>query len=194
MGQHGAKMTMPMTRILMRLTPPLALLGLPVVAGAIVGQLLGAEGKSSTLRAGSPEEALEPRCNPIPPAAALERLASSRKALLVAAPIDLGPSLLLLTHHQVLGAPYHRNIQGLRDTQRLLYSNEQSALEVIQRRGVDAIVVCRNDLLSKRARESGKLPFSDQLKYGNLPDWIQPFDSADDSGVFIVRGPIQINH
>lgn len=53
---------------------------------------------------------VEQRCDPQPALAALNALPPAT----VLAPIDLGPQLLLRTHHRVLSAPYHRNGHGIR--------------------------------------------------------------------------------
>jgi hypothetical protein len=106
--------------------------------------------------------------------------------LLIAAPINLGPSLLLLTPHQVLGAPYHRNTQGLRDLRLLLYADDASAEEVVRRRGVEVIVVCPGDVLAARAREEGLVPFSDRLHEGEAPEWVQSRGLEGAGKVFVV--------
>lgn len=58
----------------------------------------------------SPVVPASQRCDP---GAALTTLAQ-RQPGVVLAPIDLGPRLLVETHHRVLAAPYHRNGYGIR--------------------------------------------------------------------------------
>lgn len=58
----------------------------------------------------SNEASVAQTCDPGPPIAALRTLPPAT----VLAPIDLGPQLLLRTHHRVLAAPYHRNGIGIR--------------------------------------------------------------------------------
>jgi hypothetical protein len=181
LGQWGERMSMALTRVLLRLTPPLLLAILPATAGLLVSQASG----DDLTKDPSAEES-DSRCDPISVAAALDRIAAEGPPLLIAAPIDLGPSLLLLTRHQVLGAPYHRNTEGLRDLRRLLYAEEASAKEVVRRRGVDVILVCPGDVLSAHAREDGMVPFSERLREGDVPEWVQSSQLDGGGKLFVV--------
>jgi hypothetical protein len=58
------------------------------------------------------------------------------------APIDLGSHLLLFTPHSVVGAPYHRNQQGLLDTFHFFNDPIADARNILDARGIAFVVVC----------------------------------------------------
>jgi hypothetical protein len=58
------------------------------------------------------------------------------------APIDLGSHLLLFTPHSVVGAPYHRNQQGLLDTFRFFNQPIDEARRILEARGISLVVIC----------------------------------------------------
>jgi hypothetical protein len=60
------------------------------------------------------------------------------------APIDLGAHLLLFTPHSVVGAPYHRNQQGLLDTFRFFNGPIGDARAILEARGITRVVTCDN--------------------------------------------------
>jgi hypothetical protein len=60
----------------------------------------------------------------------------------VLAPIDLGPFLLAYTPHSVFGAPYHRNIGGMRFVFETLYERPEKARQKLHEKKVDYIILC----------------------------------------------------
>ena len=181
-GHWADQMSMALTRVLLRLVPPVVLAILPATAALIAAKATG-----EALTADSKDQASAPVCEARTIATALNRLGADRGPLLIAAPIDLGPTLLLLTPHQVLAAPYHRNTEGLRDIHRLLYADEASAAEVVRRRGVDVVLVCQDDRLAEDAREDGVEPFADQLRSGEVPDWLRRVNVEGTGLLFVVE-------
>ena len=113
--------------------------------------------------------------------------ASDKKPLLVAGPIVGVASLLLTTRHNVLGAVYHRNTDGLRDTLRLLYSDADTAKEVVKRRGVDALVVCANDPFANHERNPETRTLYDELMSGSSPPWLDEMSIDDATRVYWVK-------
>lgn len=98
--------------------------------------------------------------------------------LLIAAPLNLGAPLLWLTPHQVLAAPYHRNARGIEDAQQIFFADGDSARAVVERRGVDLLLICPHDPVATYERKEGVTLFYDQLRDGARPDWLSelPFD------------------
>lgn len=62
----------------------------------------------------------------------------------VLAPIDLGSHLLAYTPHEVYGAPYHRNLGGMRFVFATLYEAPPQALAKIRERKPDYVLLCEN--------------------------------------------------
>lgn len=64
---------------------------------------------------------------------------------LVVADINLGPSILVATHHSVVAAPYHRMQRGILDAHHMLHRAPAEALPLLAARGVDYLVFCSSD-------------------------------------------------
>jgi hypothetical protein len=60
---------------------------------------------------------------------------------LVLAPIDLGPALLLHSHHSIVSAPYHRNIRGLVAAIEGLDGSRDGLAQVLAREKPDYIIL-----------------------------------------------------
>ncbi|HSR55130.1 MAG TPA: hypothetical protein VLN73_02740, partial [Alphaproteobacteria bacterium] len=88
--------------------------------------------KDATARAGCEVEAAREALN--------DPVGLGARPLTIAAPVDAGPAVLLLSPHRVLAAPYHRNVQGLVDNRRIFAGTEDEALRTIARRKVGAIL------------------------------------------------------
>ena len=90
----------------------------------------------------------------------------------VMAPIDLGSHLLLFTPHSVVGAPYHRNQQGLLDTFHFVNEPIDAAHQLLVDRGIGLVVICPSMSeirgMTKRAPDS----FVTLYAANRLPDWL----------------------
>ena len=101
----------------------------------------------------------------------------------LAAPIDLGPSILLLTRHRVLAAPYHRNTQGLADNRRIFAGTEEEALATIRARAVEAILFCREFVpITTKADQPAFL--NERLGAGQPPWWLIPITHNEDMSLY----------
>ncbi len=102
--------------------------------------------------------------------AALDRLTPG----LVLSSIDLGPALLLMTHHAVVAAPYHRNLVGMRAAIEASAGSEDTLRRITRQRGADYLMLCTAAL--DRAEPGGPEPFATDLARGAVPapDWLTP--------------------
>ena len=103
-----------------------------VAASSLIWTVLAA----SLLPAGQPStsrQCLEPALY-----AALERLPPA----VIAAPTDLGAHLLAHTAHAVLGAPYHRNIAGIRLSHAFFTAPPEAARHLLMQSGATYLVTC----------------------------------------------------
>ena len=108
------------------------------------------------------------------------------QARTIAAPIDVGPTILFLTRHKVLAAPYHRNIQGLSDNRRIFAGTEEEALAMVRARDVGAILFCQEDTpITAYADRPAFL--NDRLGAGRPPWWLVPVMLEDGLGLYQVR-------
>ncbi len=108
------------------------------------------------------------------------------QARTIAAPIDAGPTILFLTRHKVLAAPYHRNIQGLSDNRRIFAGTQEEALALVRARDVEAILFCQEDTpITAYADRPAFL--NDRLGAGRPPWWLVPVMLEDGLGLYQVR-------
>ncbi len=107
-------------------------------------------------------------------------------ARILAAPIDSGPSILFLTRHSVLAAPYHRNIGGLSDNRRIFAGTEEQALATVKARGVGAILFCRKYTFVSAYGDRPAF-LNDRLASGDPPWWLVPVVRKDGMGLYEVH-------
>lgn len=93
------------------------------------------------------------------------------------APLDIGPALLLHTHHGVVASGHHRAEQAMRDVIDAYTDPPERARITIDRYEADYLVVCM-DLAEPRMFKAGGGPdgLMSQLSAGNHPDWLEPVD------------------
>lgn len=114
-------------------------------------------------------------CLSAPDLEALSRLTPAR----IAAPIDLGPYILLMTPHAVVGAPYHRNGDGIGDSYRIFGAPEETARAILARRGIDLIVACDAMLDLSHGDLDAPNNLARRLAAGAPPDWLTPLSGPD---------------
>ncbi|MCG8547553.1 MAG: hypothetical protein MJE12_25425 [Alphaproteobacteria bacterium] len=113
------------------------------------------------------------------------------KPLVIGGLLDHGPEILYRTRHAAIGAPYHRNGDGIWDSHRLLAATDEAETQaLINRRGIDLILVCP----SKAERSFFQLeqnPGSlySRLNAGETPVWLTPvpLDAAQADGFRLYR-------
>ena len=95
----------------------------------------------------------------------------------VFAPLDIGPALLLNSHHSVVASGHHRAQPAMRDVIVAFTSTPQLARPIMQSRGADYVVACL-DLIEANNLSAAGGPDSlmRQLVGGNEPDWLVPVE------------------
>ena len=93
------------------------------------------------------------------------------------APLDIGPSLLLKTHHSVVASGHHRAQAAMRDAIIAFTSEPALARPIISQRQADYVVVCV-DLIeaSNMAVEGGPQSLMYKLIVNDAPNWLEPVD------------------
>ena len=102
---------------------------------------------------------------------------------LVAADIDIGPSILLATPHSVLSAPYHRMQRGILDAYHMLNRPVEEGLAMMTARGVEYVAVCTAS--KTRGRPGGIL---DRILAGRVPVGLEEMPGNGVIRVFRVHG------
>ena len=83
----------------------------------------------------------------------------------------------------MLAAPYHRNARGLLDSHALLAARDDArAEELVRRRNVGAIVICRNATELGLHPEEEPLPLVHRLVAGEPPPWLREIALPEESG------------
>lgn len=87
--------------------------------------------------------------------------------------VDLGPRLIVLTHHNAVAGPYHRNGEQILDVQHAFSRTPENFRAIARKYGATMLLVCPNMAESTvyRARNPGG--FYDQLAHGKTPDWLE---------------------
>ena len=88
---------------------------------------------------------------------------------LVAAEINLGPSILAATPHSIVTAPYHRMQRGILDGDRILRSKPNDAAALIDLRRVDYVALCTASISAASARDSEPESLLVALMDGRIP-------------------------
>ena len=95
--------------------------------------------------------------------------------------VDMGPRLVTLTHHDAITGPYHRNVQAILDVQRAFRFDTANAKSIIDRRGVDYVLICPFMSESTIYRADTPGGFYAQLADNKVPDWLEPIALPQDS-------------
>lgn len=88
--------------------------------------------------------------------------------------VDLGPRLIVMTHHKGIAGPYHRNERAILDVHHAFTGKPEAFRGIARRYGAQYLLVCPNmaETTVYRAREPNG--FYGQLAKGKVPDWLQP--------------------
>ena len=108
-----------------------------------------------------------------PTLSALKPVAKQPRGLVLTF-VDLGPRLITVTHHHALAGPYHRNQQAILDVMRSFRGSFDQARAIIERRGVDYVLICPNLSESTIYRAAAPNGFYARLAAGQVPDWLAP--------------------
>lgn len=90
----------------------------------------------------------------------------------IMAPIDLGAHLLAFTPHAVVGAPYHRVQDGVRDTFDFFNGPITVARAILDRRGIGLVVICPSMSELRGLPDAAPDSFVRLYERGELPDWL----------------------
>lgn len=154
--------------------------GARTVAGAalIVGPLfLGAAGMTAGGRSAGAIRAVQAeaatRCRLADVAPLLDRRGTVDAGPIVLARVDLGPEILYRTGARVVATPYHRNAEGILDVARFMGATDPAAArDVVERRGVDLVLVCGPAPSLAGVGSRGTL--RTRLLGGEPPSWLRP--------------------
>jgi hypothetical protein len=95
--------------------------------------------------------------------------------------IDLGPRIIVATHHDAIGGPYHRNDRAIADVMEAFRGDEAQAHRIVGEYGSNYLLICPD--MSTATIFMGEAPngFYGQLVRGKVPAWLQPIELPKDS-------------
>ncbi|WP_421761475.1 hypothetical protein [Devosia sp.] len=140
-------------------------LALALMANSVLTLLPGATSAPDN----TPQSAQKASC--LMPAAFVP-LAGLPKARIMA-PIDLGSHLLAFTPHEVVGAPYHRDVAGLHDSFDFFNAPIAEARAILVSRGISLVVICPSMPELKGLPDADAGAFVHLYAQHTLPDWLK---------------------
>ncbi|MGI8932106.1 MAG: AcrB/AcrD/AcrF family protein, partial [Sphingomicrobium sp.] len=90
--------------------------------------------------------------------------------------IDLGPRLIVATHHDAIGGPYHRNDRAIADVMMAFRDDEANARATITQYGADYLLICPDMSTATIFMAEAPKGFYAQLVKGQVPAWLTPID------------------
>ena len=95
--------------------------------------------------------------------------------------IDLGPRLIVATHHNAIGGPYHRNDKAIADVMKAFRGDEAQAHRIITEYQSNYLLVCPDMSTATIFMSEARNGFYGQLMNGKVPGWLQPVALPKDS-------------
>jgi len=95
--------------------------------------------------------------------------------------IDLGPRLIVATHHDAIGGPYHRNDRAIADVMKAFRGDEPQAHRIVAEYRSDYVLVCPDMSTATIFMSEAPGGFYGQLVRGKVPAWLQPVELPKDS-------------
>jgi hypothetical protein len=95
--------------------------------------------------------------------------------------IDLGPRMIVATHHDVVGGPYHRNDRAIADVMKAFRGDEANAHRTIREYGSDYLLVCPDMSTATIFMAEAPKGFYAQIVKGKVPAWLKPVALPKDS-------------
>ena len=90
--------------------------------------------------------------------------------------LDLGPRLIVATHHDTVGGPYHRNDRAIANVMMAFRGDESNARRTIDAYGSDYLLICPNMSTATIFMAETPKGFYAQLAKGKAPSWLTPID------------------
>lgn len=88
--------------------------------------------------------------------------------------VDLGPRLIVMTHHKGIAGPYHRNERAILDVHHAFTGTPEAFRPIARRYGAQYLLVCPNMAETTIYRSRSPNGFYGQLAKGKVPAWLDP--------------------
>jgi len=115
-----------------------------------------------------------------PSMAALEPINAQPKGIVFSF-IDLGPRLIVATHHDAIGGPYHRNDRAIADVMKAFRGDEAQAHRIVTEYRSAYLLICPDMSTATIFMSEAPGGFYGQLVRGRVPAWLQPVELPKNS-------------
>jgi len=159
------------------LTRALAILALCPAGAGVAAMLVTKPAQQST----APAPKTDPECELADSLKALDTLPPST----ILAPLDMGPTLLVGTHHAAVTGPYHRDPAALEDVLRFFTARDAHAIALRRRAGYVAFCPGDGEMAAMAKVAPGGLAAA--LLHDRAPSWLQPVPLSGAAGVKLYR-------
>lgn len=88
--------------------------------------------------------------------------------------VDLGPRLIVMTRHNGIAGPYHRNERAILDVHHAFTGKPEAFRAIARRYGAQYLLVCPNMAETTIYRSRAPDGFYGQLSKGKVPAWLDP--------------------
>ncbi|MDV3458750.1 AcrB/AcrD/AcrF family protein [Sphingomonas sp. HF-S4] len=88
--------------------------------------------------------------------------------------VDMGPRLIVVTHHDAIAGPYHRNGQAILDVHHAFTGPASGFRAIAARHKAQYLLVCPNLSETTVYRARNPNGFYGQLHRGQVPSWLEP--------------------
>lgn len=92
---------------------------------------------------------------------------------IILAPLDIGPAILLDTHHSLVATGHHRAEAAMGDVIRTFTASPEQARALATRRGADYIALCTDMDEVQIYRHEAPEGLAARLLHGEEPDWLE---------------------
>ena len=107
------------------------------------------------------------------------------------APLDIGPTILIRTHHKVIATGHHRNAAGITAVVEAFMAPPEQARAIISRqngsKGVDYVVTCSDLNEFRKYEAAAPNGLAGMLGKGQSPTWLQPLPGKGPLRIYKVR-------
>lgn len=93
--------------------------------------------------------------------------------------VDLGPRLIVVTHHDAAAGPYHRNGQAILDVHHAFTGTADGFRPIAARHKAAYLLLCPNMAETTVYRSHNPTGFYVQLARGQVPGWLEPVPLPD---------------
>ncbi len=129
-------------------------------------------------------------CGTIPSLAPIARLPRGTVFTFV----DLSPRLIVLTHHNAIAGPYHRNGDAILDVHHAFRGTASDAEAIIRRHNAQYLMICPGSSESTIYKAETPKGFYAQLANGQVPTWLSPVPLPRGNPYLIWKVKPQVRH